>query len=159
MISYNNIEIKYNGCPACAYAKGEFSLPCGLAYEDEFFTISQDWELPIEGFMVISPKRYIERLCELTEEENKEMMNLLNKTMRILRENQICDEYNVIFYEKPNIHFHVWIMPRYKWMYDLVGSNILYNMGPIISYAKTNLRKEEVYQRIKEITEIIKKNM
>ena len=59
MKNYKNEKIEFSGCPGCAYAKHEFALPCGMAYEDELFTLSQDWELPIEGFMVISPKRCI----------------------------------------------------------------------------------------------------
>ena len=53
MINYANEIVKFEGCPGCAYAKHEFVLPCGMAYEDELFTLSQDWELPIEGFMVL----------------------------------------------------------------------------------------------------------
>ena len=56
MKNYANEEISYNGCPGCAYAKHEFELPCGMAYENNNFTMSQDWELPIEGFYIVSPK-------------------------------------------------------------------------------------------------------
>jgi len=61
-MNYQNEEIKFNGCPACAYARHEFSLPCGMAYENDKFTLSQDWELPIQGFLVVSPKKCIESL-------------------------------------------------------------------------------------------------
>ena len=53
MISYNNNEIKYNGCPGCAYANHEFSLDCGMAFENNNFTVSQDWEFPIKGFFIV----------------------------------------------------------------------------------------------------------
>ena len=53
MISYNNKEIKYNGCPGCAYANHEFSLDCGMAFENNNFTVSQDWEFPIKGFFIV----------------------------------------------------------------------------------------------------------
>ena len=65
MISYANEEIKFNGCPGCAYAKHEFELPCGMAYENNDFTLSQDWELPILGFFIVSPKRHVEKFEEL----------------------------------------------------------------------------------------------
>ena len=42
MKSYANEEITFNGCLGCAYAKHEFELPCGIAYENENFTLSQD---------------------------------------------------------------------------------------------------------------------
>lgn len=42
MISYNNKEIIFKGCPGCAYGKHEFNLECGMAYENDRFTLSQD---------------------------------------------------------------------------------------------------------------------
>lgn len=157
MINYANEEVKYTGCPGCAYAKHEFVLPCGMAYENEKFTLSQDWELPIEGFMIVSPKRCVEKLSDLTREERIEMFDITDKTIKILRENNICDRFEVIFEEKENRHLHVWIMPRHKWMAELVG-DIIDNIGTILEYAKSNFRNEETYQRIKEITNIVKDN-
>ena len=80
MINYANEEVKFTGCPGCAYANHEFVLPCGMAYEDELFTLSQDWELPIEGFLVISPKRCVEKFSDLTDEE---MIDYYNKIIEI----------------------------------------------------------------------------
>lgn len=157
MINYANEEVKYTGCPGCAYAKHEFILPCGMAYENEKFTLSQDWELPIEGFMIVSPKRCVEKFADLTREEQIEMFDITDKTIKILRENNICDRFEVIFEEKENRHLHVWIMPRHKWMAELVG-DIIDNIGTILEYAKSNFRNEETYQRIKEITNIVKDN-
>ena len=80
MKNYKNEEIKFNGCPACAYSNHEFNLPCGIAYESNNFILSQDWELPIEGFFVISPKRHIEKLSELTVSEKSELFEIIDKS-------------------------------------------------------------------------------
>lgn len=157
MINYANKEVEYNGCPGCAYAKHEFVLPCGMAYENDNFTLSQDWELPIEGFLIVSPKRCVEKFADLTREEQIEMFDITDKTIKILRYNNICDRFDVIFEEKENRHLHVWIMPRHKWMEELVG-DIIDNVGTIFDYAKSNFRNEATYQRIKEITNIVKDN-
>ena len=157
MISYNEKEIMFKGCPGCAYANHEFELPCGLAYENERFTLSQDWEFPIEGFFIVSIKRHIERIVDLTEDERNEMFGLAVKTIRILRANNICDEFEVIFYEKKDTHLHAWIMPRHKWMAELVG-NITGNIGTILEYAKKNFSNQEVYDKIESITKIVKEN-
>ena len=158
MINYANEIVKYEGCPGCAYANHEFKLPCGMAYEDELFTLSQDWELPIEGFMVLSPKRCIEFFSELTEEERIKSFDLVNKTINILKENNICDRFNVIFEEKEGRHFHIWIMPRHKWMSDMF-EDITDNIGEIFAYAKSNFHDQSIYNRIKEITNIVKDNI
>ena len=157
MINYANEEVNLNGCRACAYAKNEFTLPCGMAYENDRFTLSQDWELPIQGFFVVSPKRHIENFEELSKKERIEIFEIVNKTIKILKSNNICDRFNVIFEEKQNVHFHVWIMPRHKWMSDLVG-NISNNIGKIFEYAKMNLKTPDNLKKINEITQIIKEN-
>lgn len=91
MISYENKEIEIKGCPGCAYAKHQFDVPCGIAYENERFILSQDWEVPILGFFIVSPKKHIEKLEELTKNERDEMFDIVDKTIKILRENNICD--------------------------------------------------------------------
>ena len=44
-----------------------------MIYENDNFTLSQDRELPIIGFFVISPKKHIENFNELSSEERNEM--------------------------------------------------------------------------------------
>ena len=156
--NYSNEEFSFSGCPGCAYANYEFSLPCGLAYDDENFIISQDWELPIEGFMILSPKRHVENLSELTKNEKNMMIDLIDKTIRIMKDNDICDKFDVIFEEKENRHFHVWILPRHKWMSEMF-SDVTGNLLALFNYAKNNFHNEETYKKIKSITEIIKTNM
>lgn len=158
MINYANEKVIFDGCPGCAYAKHEFELPCGMAYEDDLFTLSQDWELPIEGFMVISPKRCVENFNELTEEERIKIFSIVNDTINILKNHNICDRFDVIFEEKPNRHFHIWIMPRHKWMENLVG-DITDHIGKIFEYAKENFRNQETYENINQITKIIQENL
>ena len=157
MISYNNKEIIFKGCPGCAYGKHEFNLECGMAYENERFTLSQDWELPIKGFFIVSPKRHIEKLCELTKDERNEMFEIVDKTVKILRDNKICERFDYIFEEKENRHLHVWILPRYNWMNKIVN-DIIDNIGIILEYAKTNFRNDENYEEIKRISDIVKNN-
>ena len=154
MKNYENESIIFKTCPGCEYAKHEFELPCGMAYENNNFTLSQDWETPIEGFLIVSPKRHIERLSELSKEERNEMFDIVNTSIKILRDNNICDEFEIIFEEKENRHLHVWIMPRYKWMKELVD-DIIDNIGIILEYAKTNFRNDNVYKNIEKITKLV----
>lgn len=157
MINYANEVVEFNGCPGCAYANHEFVLPCGMAYENDRFTLSQDWELPIPGFFVVSPKRCVANFDELTEEERVEIFAIVNKTINILKKNDVCDAFNVVFEEKQGRHFHIWIMPRHEWMSELVG-DIIDNIGQIFEYAKNNLRTPENLNKIIEITEIVREN-
>lgn len=157
MLDYSNQEIVFTGCPGCAYAKHEFELPCGMAYENDNFTLSQDWELPIVGFFIVSPKKHIEKLEELSNNERNEMFDIVNETIKVLRQNKICDRFDIIFEEKENRHLHVWIMPRHKWM-DELCDDIIDNVGMILSYAKSNFRDEDIYEKINQSTIILKEH-
>jgi len=155
MIDYAGNEINVKGCLGCAYAKHEFVLPTGIAYEDDLFTLSQDWELPIQGFFVVSPKRHVENFQELTDEERVKIFEIVNYTINVLKENKVCEKFNVIFEEKPNRHFHIWIMPRHEWMKNLVG-NITEHIGKVFDYAIQNLKTKENLEKIKEISNIVR---
>ncbi len=155
MISYNNKEIVFDGCPGCAYGKHEFTLDCGMAYENERFTLSQDWELPIQGFFVVCPKRHVEKFCELSDDERNEMFYIVDKTVRVLRNNNVCDRYDYIFEEKENRHLHVWIMPRHKWMNEIVD-DIIDDIGEVFTYAKANLKNDDNFEEINRITDIVR---
>ena len=154
MKNYVNEDVEFIGCPGCAYANHEFIIPCGIAYENDNFTVSQDWELPIIGFFVVAPKRHVEKLEELTSSEKIEMFEIVDKTIRILRHNKICDKFNIIFEEKEGSHFHIWIMPRHKWMEEL-AAGITKNIGDVFNYAKNNMRIKCVYDEIDKITKIV----
>ena len=98
------------------------------------------------------------KFSDLTSDERMKIFEIINNTINILRKNNICDRFNIIFEEKENRHFHIWIMPRHKWMKDLVG-DISDNIGIIFEYAKKNIRNEDIYKKIEEITQILKNNL
>lgn len=156
MIDYAGNEIKkIDGCLSCAYVNHKFSLPAGTAFENDMFTLSQDWELPICGFYVVTPKKHMENLCEFTDDERNAMFKLVNETIKILKNAGVCKFYNIIFEEKPTSHLHVWIMPRHGWMKELFG-NPTKQIRKVFDYAKANLRTQETFQKIEEITNMLK---
>ena len=157
MLNYKNEIIEFRWCPWCAYTKHEFSLPCGLVYENDNFTLSQDREVPIVGFFVISPRKHIEKLNELSEQERNEMFSIINTVTKIEKDNNICKDFNIIFYEKDKIHFHVRIMPRHERM-SRICNNITQNIGLIFDYAKKNFRTENIYNKINEAVKITRGN-
>ena len=157
MINYAGEEIKFTGCPGCAYAKHEFKLPCGIAYQDDMLTVSQDWELPIDGFFVVCPTaRHVERFTDLTTEERARMFELVDKVMAVLKDNKICDLFNIVIQEKPGVHLHVWIYPQYDWMKEKFKNTMGY-VKDIFDYAKENLRTKANLEKIKQTSDIVRK--
>ena len=129
-----------------------------MVYENDNFTVSQDREFPIIGFFVISPKKHIEKLNELSEQERNEMFSIINTVIKIEKDNNICKDFNVIFYEKDKIHFHVRIMPRHERM-SKICNNITQNIGLIFDYAKKNFRNENIYNKINEAVIITREQL
>lgn len=148
-------EQPLNGCLGCEIANGNLIPFGGILYKNQYFTITQDYELPIDGFIVISSIRHIEKFTDLTNDERFDLVNLINKTLNILRTNQIADEFNVILEEKQGYHFHVWLMPRHKWMIEKFGK-VLKNIKQIQDYALDNLRTKENINKISQTCDILK---
>jgi len=152
MIDYANNEIIVNGCYGCAYANHEFSLPCGMVFEDEMITLSHDWELPINGFMVVCPKRHVEYFSELTEEEINYIFKYVRKTQQYLKELNICDEFDIVISEKKGVHLHVWISPKHKWIKDNFKGGTGY-FKDYFNYAKSNMKTVDNLNKINETVE------
>lgn len=147
MLDYADNEINIVGCYGCAYAKHEFTLPCGMVYEDDILTISQDWELPINGFMVLCPKRHVEYLSELTYHEINYIFKYVHKTESYLKELDICNEFSIVISEKKGVHLHIWISPKNKLANEKFKGGIAY-IDDYFKYAKDNLKTKENFLKI-----------
>lgn len=155
IIDLTGKEQELNGCMGCEVAKGNLVPFCGVLYQDSQFAITQDVELPINGFIIISSVRHIEKFTDLTDDERINLTNLINKTLNILRKNNVAEEFNIILEEKKNYHFHIWLMPRHKWMIEKFGK-VLKNIKSIQDYATENMRTEENLKEIQRTCELLK---
>lgn len=158
IIDLTGKEQELNGCMGCEVREGNLIPFCGVLYQDESFIITQDIELPINGFIIISSVRHIEKFTDLTENEQINLTKLINKTLNILRNNDVAKEFNIILEEKENYHFHIWLMPRHKWMLEKFGK-VLKNIKPIQEYALDNLRTEENLKSIQRTCELLRKEL
>ncbi len=158
IIDLTGKEQELNGCMSCEVANGSLVPFGGVLYQDEHFAITQDVELPINGFIIISSVRHLEKFTELTEIEQIKLVKLIDKTLNLLRSNDVCQEYNLILEEKHNYHFHIWLMPRHKWMLEKFGK-VLKNIKAIQDYATENMRTEENFEQIKKTCEILKSGL
>ena len=86
------------------------------------------------------------------------MFNIADKTIKVLRNNKVCNRFNLILEEKEGKHLHLWIMPRHDWMYSLCDG-IINDIGRIREYAKNNFRNEDVYKQIKNVITIVKNEL
>ena len=150
-------KVEVKECLGCEIVKGKLDAFGGILYNGEYFTLTQDFELPVNGFLIITSKRHIVKYIELTQMERLELQDIIFKALKILEENNIAEEYNVILEEKA-YHFHVWLMPRHKWMIDKFGK-VLKNIKPIQEFAIKYMKTKENIELIKNTCELIKREM
>lgn len=60
--------------------------------------------------------------------------------------------------EKAGYHFHVWLMPRHKWMIEKFGK-VLKNIKAIQDYAILNMKTQKNFDKIKNTCELVKKEL
>ena len=148
-------EWEYNDCLSCAINSKKVHPYGGIIYETKNFNVAQDFSRPINGFLVISAKRHVVTYDELNSEERTELAELIFKTQKALKNLRVCDFFNIYVAEYKEGHFHLQILPRYKWMEDERGT-IIGNLNRGFTYAKENLNTEENFRLISETIERLK---
>ncbi len=116
----------------------EALFPNEIIVKSKNFTISQDCEVPIPGFFILSSNREINSMAELNEEESKEMVKLMIDVRKGMQEALKVDKVYIFQNEDSEHGFHIWIFPRYEWM-GRFGKKIE-SVRPIMEYAKKELK-------------------
>ena len=162
--AFNGDMIDFGDCMGCTIANSytDNSKISGQVLKTKNFNIAQDSELPINGFIVIGSNRHIKNINEMNLAEKQELIILIDAVIRGLKKLNVCSEFDVVWEEKENSHFHVWIMPRHKYLLDAMGTNIIKKVGELFDYAKENLRTKEnlkeIYNTIENLKTELKSN-
>ena len=151
-------EWEYGECLSCAISSKKVRPYGGIICETKNFILTQDFSRPINGFVVISSKRHVVTYDELNHEERVELAELTFKTQRALKKSGVCDFFNIYVAEYQEGHFHLQILPRYKWMEDERGT-IIGNLNRGFAYAKEHLKTEENLRLISETLQKLKVEM
>ncbi len=99
-------------CYSCKSNNGEERISPGpTIYAGEHWLVEHAYPCALRGWLVIVLKRHAEALHELDAAEFSELSYLLEKCVRVLREQMRCEkEYAACFAEAEHfnhIHFHV----------------------------------------------------
>ena len=99
-------------CLECSIANHELVSPGGLVYEDNFIIVHPHLLVKLKGFIVISPKRHISKMSELTEEETQSINSAIECIEKTLRLNQVAEDFTVQNVESENGHLEIWVVAR-----------------------------------------------
>ncbi len=123
----------------------------------KYFVVKQDWEVPIVGFFILSPKRKLRSISEFTDEEAAEFAVLLRK-IREGMEGVLDVKEAYLFQNEDSKHnFHLWIFPRYDWMAKFGGG--IQSVRPIMEHAEKNMATKEVATEVKGAVKKMKEYM
>jgi len=138
-------------CMGCSISKYDIDPPGGIIYENDFFLVHQDPEVPIKGFIVLTCKQHFNSINDLNDEQRSKLMKLINEVIRYLKELKVTEQVTIV-QEEQSKHLHIWIFPHHSWMDDKFGKGVSY-LRDICEYAQANSTQNE----ISEILNIVNK--
>jgi diadenosine tetraphosphate (Ap4A) HIT family hydrolase len=125
--------------------------------ETPFFHAHQDIAYPIPGLVILASKRHFYTMDELTDEEADDYMRLIRR-IRAAQRQELGIEHVYYFYnEDTTHHFHLWMVPRYEWMYDLGRS--VESLRPALRYAREHHADLESIKEVKAAAEILRRSL
>lgn len=140
----------YN-CLGCEIGNKNIIPPGGVIYEDDIFLLASDPEVPLNGFLIVNVKKHINSISELNINEQHRMIELISKSITILKKLNICQEVTIIQEERSK-HLHIWIFPNQEWMVHRFGKGVSF-VRDICKYAQETV----TIDKTKEILETIEK--
>jgi len=153
MVDFLGNHYQYN-CLGCEISNKKIIPPGGFIYEDDTFLLASDPEIPLNGFLIINVKKHINSITGLNIEEQHRLIEIISKSISILKELGITNEITLVQEERSK-HFHVWIFPNQAWMVEKFGKGVSY-VRDICEYLRSNATakdKEEVLETIAKIKE------
>jgi len=133
-------------CLSCAITSGLIEPTGGVIIETEHFHAHQDVAYPIPGLVILASKRHFYCMDELTVEERLEYIDLICRIREAQSKLLGIEKVYYFYNEDTTHHFHLWIVPRYKWMYEFGHS--VESLRPVLLHARNNLNNQENMNRV-----------
>lgn len=133
-----NLEVE---CLSCAITSGLIEPTGGVIAETKYFHVHQDVAYPIPGLVILASKRHFYCMDELTIEERLEYIELIYRIREAQRKILGIEKVYYFYNEDTTHHFHLWLVPRYEWMYEFGKS--VESLRPVLLHARNNLNNED----------------
>lgn len=140
-------------CISCSLSNGELKTIGGIIACSQYFEASQDYAVPIPGFIVINSKRHIQSIDEFSAEERADFIEFLYTVRKGMRK-ALDISFIYLIQEEDAVHFHLWLFPRYDWMQQF-GTKIK-SVKPIMQWAQQHSNTKENLHKVLEAAEKLK---
>jgi diadenosine tetraphosphate (Ap4A) HIT family hydrolase len=144
-------------CLSCALTSGLVDPTGGVIIETDLFHAHQDVAYPIPGLVILASKRHFYSMDELSEEEQAEYISLVYRIRKAQRELLNIDKVYYFYNEDTTHHFHLWMVPRYEWMYEFGKS--VESLRPVLVHARNHLNTEENLKEVLKGISTLKKGL
>ena len=116
--------MKKADCIFCKIANGD--IPSKTLYEDDECRVILDLGPATKGHALILPKNHYANLFELPENEAEHVMVVAKRMAGRMMGKLQCDGFNLVQNNGETagqtvFHFHMHLIPRYKWDNQLIG--------------------------------------
>ena len=127
-------------CMACEIVQKSYIPPGEILYENGEYIIHQDPLVAIPGFLIVSPKRHIYSIDEMTISEKYFLGYMLSMAEDAIKTTTKITYISIIQEDYVSDgHLHIWVFPWHKYIIDLYGFS-LNNLRKILSQYKIDLR-------------------
>ena len=99
-------------CLECALKDHSVVSPGGLIYEDDLIVVHPHLLVKLKGFIVISPKRHVSFMFELTKDELYSIGEAIERIHKAFILNQISEDVTVQYVEGEGEHLEVWVVAK-----------------------------------------------
>lgn len=137
-------EVIDTPCAGCVVADAT-KFKQGRIFQTKLWDLSQDFEIPYPGMVVLSPMRHASNYMDLNVEELKELRQLMILVKKAVLKIFGCPKLAYMFYEKPDGHIHFVVIP----LHGLVEIKDKYSvLGEVMSQTPMLLKDKENMERV-----------
>ncbi len=137
-------EVIDTPCAGCVVADAT-KFKQGRIFQTKLWDLSQDFEIPYPGMVVLSPMRHASNYMDLNDEELKELRQLMILVKKAVLKIFGCPKLAYMFYEKPDGHIHFVVIP----LHGLVEIKDKYSvLGEVMSQTPMLLKDKENMERV-----------
>lgn len=129
-----------NNCMACQIASRYYSPPGGgILFEDEYFFVHQDPYVALPGFFIISSKRHIFAIDELTFQEQTKLGRIIAIVENVIK--QATSVTHITIVQEDLIeegHLHIWVFPWHTFITEQFNIGLT-NMRTVADHYKEDM--------------------
>lgn len=144
-------------CLSCEIVRGRRQLIGSPILETEYYHAHQDVAYPVPGQVIVTTKRHLRNLDELSPDEIEELLPILVKIRAAQRAILGIETVYYFYNEDTTHHFHVWMVPRHGWMKQFGRS--IESVRPALLHARAQMTSRAQIAEVQRAVEMLRRGL